>query len=484
VARRRLEGLSIQQTRERVNRVMEDWRSYPDFAHLFAALMQVNDISDLAFAQQYSQATHPHLSESEVNRIRHGAIHPSYRFVAHIADHALLSLDPDRMRPGNAHRLALFAAAGLIEVTPASVRQWNEEVLASWRRQCEPTTARTRITWRELMGKLLSFHCQGGRWSQRDIADAVNALPGWDGTMTIRRIKDILSDPTAVPTRAERLALAKIDGLDSTQIYCLESAVEDGILPLTPAPSPSRFSAQLSDLLGRLHQAGIAQAQVVARTIPLGQTEPELSTATLSMWKNGRTHPTLATLRALAQALERCQDRSHCPLVTAEEIRQLVSLAGFTLDDLAATTHDIVAQINGATQLKPLLSALRNAADLNVPTSAIDSASARGQTDTDARLVHLLKSWECEAAPNSPTPAQVGELLMRYNRLLRAAGKAELSSAEIQKVVEVAQRDREDGQQRGFSKRVQEHRPPSPRRTIRPDFDGGQAQTQPRLRTD
>lgn len=76
---------------------------------------------------------------------------------------------------------------------------------------------------------------------------------------------------------------------------------------------------------------------------------------------------------------------------------------------------------------------------------------------------------------NSPTPAQVGELLTRYNRLLRAAGTPELTADEIQRVLEVAQRDREDGQQRGFRKRLQEYRPPSPRCIIRPDFDGDQS---------
>jgi hypothetical protein len=224
VASQRSEGLSIQETREGVNQVMEDWRSYPDFAHLFAALMQANDIPDQAFAQQYSQVTRPHLSESEVNRIRHGAIRPSYRLVANIADYALLSLDPERMRPGGDHRIALFAAAGLIEVTPDSVKQWNEEVPASWQRQREQTAARPRITWRELMGKLLSLHGQHGRWSQRDIADAVNALSGSDSNVTVRRIKDILSNSTALPTRAERLALEKVAGLDSSQIHCLETA--------------------------------------------------------------------------------------------------------------------------------------------------------------------------------------------------------------------------------------------------------------------
>ena len=387
----------------------------------------------------------------------------------------MLSLDPERMRPSGDHRIALFAAAGLIEVTADSIKQWNEEVLARWQRQRDQTPAVPRITWRELMGKLLSFHCQGGRWSQPDIADAVNALPGPDCNVSVQRMHGILSDPSATPTRAERQALEKVAGLSAPQIDLIERAVEDGLLPLVPDPSPSRFSAQLTDILGRLRAAGISQAQLVSRTIPLGQTEMELSEAALSRWKNGRMNPTLATLRGLVNALARCHDGANRPLVTADEIRQLVSAAGFTFDDMSATTHDIVARINGATQLKPLLSALRNAVDLNVSASIVDSDTARGPADDGTRMVHLLRQWEADGVANSPTLAQVGELLTRYNRPLRAAGTPELTAEEMQRVLEVAQRDREDGQQRGFRKRLQEHRPPSPRRIIRPDFDGDQS---------
>jgi hypothetical protein len=451
---------------------MDDWRSYPDFAHLFDALLDANDISAPAFAQQCSQVTSAPIRGSEVNRLRNGAIRPPYPFVADIADHALLSLDPERIRPGGDHRFALFAAAGLIEVTPDSINQWNDEVLARWRRR-DQTAALPPILWKELMGKLLSFHCQGGRWSRRDIADAVNGLPGSNCNVSSQRIKNILGNTNSVPTRAERQALETVAGLNMSQVHCIEAAVEDGILPLSRNPSPSRFSTQLSDILGRLQAAGISHRQLASHMIPLGQTEPELSLSTLLTSKNGKTNPTLATLRALVKALERCHDRAHCPLVTTDEIRQLAHAAGFTLDDLVATTHDIVGRINEATQLKPLLSALRNAADLNVAMPAIDSETARGDADNGARMAHSLRSWECLNQIHSPTAAQVAEILTRYNRLLRAGGKPELSSDEIQKVLEVAQRDREDGQQRGFRKRAQEHRPLSPRRTIRPDFDGG-----------
>jgi hypothetical protein len=102
--------------------------------------------------------------------------------------------------------------------------------------------------------------------------------------------------------------------------------------------SPTRFSAQLSEILGRLRVAGITQLQLVTRTIPLGHSEPEFSNTALSLWKHGRANPTLTNLRALVTTLERCRYGVNRPLVTADEIRQLVTAAGFTLDDLAATS--------------------------------------------------------------------------------------------------------------------------------------------------
>jgi hypothetical protein len=108
----------------------------------------------------------------------------------------------------------------------------------------------------------------------------------------------------------------------------------------------SEFSLRLSAILGRLRAAGITQRELVSRTIPLCYTEPAFSCTTLSLWKHGSTHPTLANLRALVTALERCHYGANRPLVTAKEIRQLVSAAGFTLDELAAMPHDIASRTN------------------------------------------------------------------------------------------------------------------------------------------
>ncbi len=110
----------------------------------------------------------------------------------------------------------------------------------------------------------------------------------------------------------------------------------------------SEFSSRLSAILGRLRTAGITQSELVSRTIPLCDTEPAFSRTTLSMWKHGRTNPTLAKLRALVTALERCHYGANRPLVTPEEIGRLVSAAGFTLDEMAAMTHDIASRTNGS----------------------------------------------------------------------------------------------------------------------------------------
>lgn len=322
------------------------------------------------------------------------------------------------------------------------------------------------------MNKLLSFQSQGGRRTHADFAQAASILSDSNQRIEESRVHALLSCPHTMPASTERMALARAAGLSPSQIHRIETAIDNETLPLTSDPPPSRFSAQVSNLLDRLHEAGISQQQLASRTIALGQTDPEVSQGCLSRWKHGKTRPTQATLRAFVHALERCHDHTNCPLVTADEIRKLVSTAGFTLDDLSATTHDIVSRINGSTRLKPLLAALRNAADLNVAMSAIDSDIARGNADNEV-LQYKLQSWEPEGAAYSPNPSQVRDLLTRYNRLLHNKGQAELTPKEIDAVVAVAERDREEGFRHGFRKRAEEYRPPSPRRTIRPDFDGG-----------
>jgi hypothetical protein len=477
VAYRKKEHLTAEQIRERVDRIMDDWRSFPDFAHLFDAVLSANGISERAFAEQFSRATGSATSETKIHDIRHGNTRPPYQLIAGIVDHALLSLDPKRLAPAAGgqrsgdHRAALFGAANLIEVTPDSVREWNSEVLAAWdrRRQDGPNSS---VTWKQLINKLLSFHMQAGRWRHSDIAEAANAVIG-DASFDEERLHHLLSHASAMPTAVERRALARSAGLDSAQTDRIEAAIEYGLMPLSHSATCTPFSALFKELLARLRAAGISQVRLVSHSTPPGRTEPDLSASCISSWKTGRSRPTVAGLRGLVRALDRCREPGGEPLVTPEEVRNLVRLAGFSIEELAATTHDVVARINEDTRLKPLLSAIRNAADLSVPTSVLSAASSQNGADAEQRQWRMLKDWENEGSDTSPNPTQVRGLLEHYNRLLFAKGHPQMTVAEIDKVIAVAERDREDGRKRGFRKRAAEYHPLLPRRTITPDFDGG-----------
>lgn len=444
---------------------MASWQSYADFAHLFDALLKANGITDRAFASQYAHATGTTVSSSAITETRQGLQRPSYQFIADLADHALLSLAPEHVHSpetgasrGN-WRVALFAAAGLIEVTPESISQWNQEVLASWQRRIEAFPERLRLNWKELMQKLLEFHTQGERRNMHDIALAANAAVDHNCLRDARHVTQLLRGKD-LPTAGQRQALARAAGLSPSQIGRIEAAVEDGSLAINARRTHSQFSALLGELLERLRAVNISQRQLIMRTVPVGETEPRVSEGTLSGWKHGIVEPTLSTLRALAHGLERCH-----PVVTKEEIGSVVSAAGFSVDDLAATTHDIISRIDDSTRLKPLLTALRNAADLDVPMSL----ASDGVRNFEARL----KDWESKFQPGIPLQSELRDLLECYNHLLRKKGETGLSEEEIQRVMEVAQRDREDGLARGFQKRAREIHPILPRSAITPDFDGG-----------
>jgi hypothetical protein len=444
---------------------MAKWQSYPDFAHLFDALLQANGISVNKFADIYRQATGKYSTTARMESIQEGRTQPSYELVTDIADHALLSLDPTRLRPvgesgrGIDYRIALFSAAGLIEVTPSTISQWNQDVMAGWqRRLAEP--ARQKPNWKELMYKLVDFHLQGGRWTIDNLADAANAeITSGSFLLNAQRVNDLLTGG-AVATDTERIALARAVGLSPEHIHQIQTAVEDGTLPLRRRLHTSTFSTLLNDFLERLHSNHISVRELARRSVPVGQTEPTVHHATISGWKRGRGNPTLSPLRGLVCGLERCQR-----LVTPSEISELVSAAGFTQEDLVATTHDIVNAIGDTTRLKPLLVKIRNAADLDVPTSIL--------SDEGDGLAVLVKDWENERNANSPSPSQARELLGRYNRVLRDKGEQELDSQEIEKIMTVANRDRQEGLEKGFLNRAQQHRPRVARRAITPDFDDG-----------
>ena len=469
-------GLTKEEIRERVDRVMEAWQSYPDFAHFFSDLLDTTGTTVRAFAQQYADATGRHIN---VSFLRIGQLRPSYQFVSDLADHALLCLTPERLRPADEHypagdqRTALFTVAGLIEVTPESIRQWNQEVIAGWQRRREQQPSDFQPTWDELMHKLLEFHTQGWRLRGEDIASAVTAHTHTGCTMNASRLHQLIAG-TGIPNRAERIALAEVIGLTPAQSDVVESAVEDGTLPLGKRALPTVFSKLLTETLARLDAYGITQEQLALRTTPNGGTETELNKSIISMWKHAKSHPTLASLRSLIRGLERCHDQMHRCLFPPEDINRLVIAAGFSVDELTATTHDIVARIDDKTRLKPLLSALRNAADLSVPTSAVDRTEAQSQRATDThRVVSLVKKWERIETPETPTPKQVRDLLTRYNRLLHANDQDTLSASEIQRVMTVARRDHPAPLPKGFSRVTLQHTPLSPRRQITPDLDDG-----------
>ncbi len=451
---------------------MANWRSQPDFAHLFDVLLKANGFSDETFVSHYVQATNSDISRTTTKELRKGFRQPTYQFVADLADHALLLLDPERLRPGRAgspagdQRIALFAAAGLIEVTPESIGEWNQEVLARWQRRCRGGLGHERPTWQELMLKLLVFQTQGGRMHVPYVADAISSQPGSNHLFDHERLTTLLYS-RGVPSREERLGLARFVGLDAAQIDLIERAVDDGTLSLQRRTTHSAFSGLLGEFLERLSAGGISQRQLSLCCKPPGAVESQLAQPTMSAWKLGTSMPTLSSLRALAHGLERCRP---AVAITPEEIGSLVSAAGFSPEDLSATTHDVVARIDGSTRLKPLLAALRNAVDLDVPMSAVVGLGGQGAA---VRSGVQLQEWENESLEGSPSLAQVADLLSRFNRLLQDKGREELSAEEVQRVMEVAQRHRQNGLAHGFQKRAHEHRPRTPRRTITPDFDTG-----------
>jgi hypothetical protein len=446
---------------------MAQWQSYPDFAHLFDALLQANGISAETFARQYTEATGKYSSSVRVFNIQSCHSQPVYEFVEDIADHGLLSLDPNRLgaasdtRSAGDYRLALFTTAGFIEVTPASIAQWNEDIIAGWQRRLNETSTGPKLNWRELMHKLLDFHTQGGRCRYEDIANTATSEGGTDCPLLNGQRLNKLITGNGVATQLERLALGGAVGLTANQIQLVESAIDDGTLALGQRLSPSSFSSMLQGILDHLRANGISQKELALRSIRAGYSEPDFCRSNLSAWKYGRTKPTFSAMRGLICGLERCH-----PLVTQEEIVELVSAAGFTRPELAATTHNIVSSITAATRLKPLLAALRNAADLDVPMSAVTDGTISFEFD--------LKQWENDGGANSPSPVQLSDLLTTYNHILRTKGHQELDAEEISKIAEVARRDREDGMKKGFIHRALETRPSVPCRAITPDFDGGQ----------
>ena len=191
-------------------------------------------MSNRLFAGKYAEATGKRI---DAKTLRVGQLRPSYQFIEDVADHGLLSLS-DASRPGGDQRAALFAVAGLIEVTPESTCQWNHDVLANWQHRREQHPASSQPTWNELMHKLLDFQTQGWRWRSEDIATVANTQGKTGGTLDASRVAQLLSGG-GVPTQVERTALAEAAGLTPAQSAAIESAVENKTLLLGKKPSPS-----------------------------------------------------------------------------------------------------------------------------------------------------------------------------------------------------------------------------------------------------
>ena len=139
--------------RKQVDAVMSRWRSYPNFAALLSALMEANGMSAAELSRQLRHDSGLAVSAVTVWQYRHGEIEPSYAFIQRLLACNPLHLDSDRIRlpegeqPTGDLRFPFFAAAGLIEVTPDSISEWNREVMACHRRLVETNATPALPHW-------------------------------------------------------------------------------------------------------------------------------------------------------------------------------------------------------------------------------------------------------------------------------------------------------------------------------------------------
>ena len=179
-------SLSSQHVRQKVDLVMDRWFSYPSFSSLFDALMAANSLSAATLGKRLTNERGQHTHDFNIRYYRRGDVAPPYSFLEALLATNALNLDPGRIQPAAGEnppgdqRVALFTAAGLIEVTPASIHHWNQEVLANFKRILEREPRILRPAWGDLMTKLLSFHLQGGRLSHSQLASHVRATYGED----------------------------------------------------------------------------------------------------------------------------------------------------------------------------------------------------------------------------------------------------------------------------------------------------------------
>jgi hypothetical protein len=214
---------------------MSRWQSYATFHELLDALVDANGLTYSRLAEELETKGGGSIPERTLRSCRRGDMEPTYAVVEGLVTTNVLNLDPDKLRSkGDAsltgeHRLALFTAAGLIDITPLSIQEWNCEVLANVRRSGGKDRAGRTLQWGDVMAKLLSFHLQGGRGTFPQIAAEIQR-DGHPELFTVpMRISSILIG-AARPTEAEREALARFASLNQGQITEIETWIDGGTL--------------------------------------------------------------------------------------------------------------------------------------------------------------------------------------------------------------------------------------------------------------
>ena len=433
--------LSPEQVRQQVDQIMDRWQSYASFAALLNALMDANGLGASNLGKNLAgKGLNTH--HVNIRQYRHGKVDPPYNFLQTLLETNVLNLDPRRIQPANGEqsagdqRVALFTAAGLIEVTPLSIRDWNQEVLAGHRRLLESDAVSPRPRWGDLMAKLLSFHLQGGRLSHPQLAARLRDAHGKAIFPYSQRLTALLNNK-CIPSKAERLALAHYVGLDDSHIASIEDGIESGAIPMGFARRQNLFTGAFIPIMDKLAAQGVTQLQVALssaqQAIPGGSV---VTGSELSMWRHGRIQPTLPKLRTFAAALRQFGPNRLRDPVTPADLDHLIAAGGFRPDQLTATTHDIIARINEDTRIKPLLRDLQSAVDTSLQ---VEEVHRRGTAlGYDVPTVSVLIDWERSGGTTYPSGQQIRDLLHLYNHLIREKGFSPLSEEETSKVVAVA----------------------------------------------
>jgi hypothetical protein len=453
---------------------MDRWSSYPSFAALFDDLLAANGVSLKEFARDLADYSRVKRSGHNVREFRVGEREPPYDFIEEVLATNLLHFDPQRIQPeqgdqpSGAQRIALFAAAGIVEVTPASVREWNREVLAGHSRFVEEQPDAPRPRWGDIMTKLLSFHLQGGRRTIRHVADEIRAYEPDNITLSAERITTVLRNSRAANDK-ERAALYRYVQLDDNQIETIESGISTGRIPLGDTHRTTPLTEALNSVLDKLATQGVSMNQLAkfSQTLSVPGSSA-VRQPDLSAWRLGRSGLTLQKLRSLTATLRHFGPGRLRNPVTSEEIDCLVRASGFQVGQLTDTAHDIVAKIDDRTHITSLLQSIREAVD--VATAVEDICALGAQRGYNVPAEALLKVWE---RPDNtyPTGRQVRGLLEWYNQLIAENGYQPLSQDEVSRVVEVAERDYARWQRKSHAEKIAERNSTSRRRPPSASFD-------------